>query len=257
MKITKEEIKQRFRRSEATYDANVIIQRRAARQLAFLLSAHLDYVPGRVLEIGCGTGLLTGILRQMFPPGAMYLNDLVEETCLRTAARHSIPAAHCLPGDIETLPLPPFDLVTSSSTFQWLEDPGATFERVARSLCPGGLFVFSTFGRYNLREIRLTTGGGLEYRSQDELIGLLDPRFRVIEIHEDIRVVEFPDPLAILQHLKRTGSNVSGDRSVWTRRRVRAFIDEYNGRFALDGKVTLTFHPIYLACRRRSRRERP
>jgi malonyl-ACP O-methyltransferase BioC len=256
MKITKEEIKQRFKRSESSYDANVIIQRRATRQLASLLSAHLNYAPGRVLEIGCGTGLMTGILRQMFPPGVMYLNDLVEETCLRTAARESIPPGHCLTGDIESLPLPPFDLVVSASTFQWLEDPGATFERIAGSLAPGGLLVFSTFGKYNLREIRLTTGGGLDYRSQDELIDLLDPRFRVMEVHEDLRVVEFPDPLAILQHLKRTGSNVSGDRSVWTRQRVRAFIDEYNGRFAMDGKVTLTFHPIYLACRRRTGRER-
>jgi hypothetical protein len=72
-----------------------------------------------------------------------------------------------------------------------------------------------------------------------------------VEIREEFRLLEFPGPLAILQHLKRTGANVSGDRSIWTKRRVTAFIDEYNARFAMDGKVTLTYHPLYLVCKRK------
>jgi malonyl-ACP O-methyltransferase BioC len=252
--IDKEEIKQRFKRSEASYDANALIQRRAADQLARMLVAHLNYVPTRVLEIGCGTGFLTGELCKMFPGEVLYLNDLVGEICLQTAARHAIPPGHCLPGDIEHLPLPPFDLIVSASTFQWLGDPGTTFERLARSLKRDGLMLFSTFGKYNLREIRLTTGGGLNYRSQDELIELLSPWFKITEILEEFRIVEFPHPLAILQHLKRTGTNVSGDRSIWTKKRVSAFIDEYNNRFALDGKVTLTYHPLYLVCKRKQKK---
>ena len=29
-----------------------------------------------------------------------------------------------------------------------------------------------------------------------------------------------------------------------------AFIKDYNARFAVDGKVTLTYHPFYFVCRK-------
>ena len=251
MEIDKEEIKQRFKRSEESYDEHAVIQRRAANKLARMLAASLNYVPRRVLEVGCGTGFLTGELREMFPGEVLHVNDLVEEMCLKTAERHDIPLDRCLPGDIETIPLPPFDLIVSASTFQWLGDPGATFERLARSLKRGKLMLFSTFGKYNLREIRLATGGGLNYRSQDELIDLLSPWFKVTEILEEFRLLEFPDPLAILQHLRLTGTNSSGDHSIWTKNRVNEFVNDYNSRFAMDGKVTLTYHPLYLVCKKK------
>ncbi|MDR2414305.1 MAG: malonyl-ACP O-methyltransferase BioC [Odoribacteraceae bacterium] len=251
MEIDKEEIKQRFKRSEATYNANAIVQRHAASRLARMLAATLNYVPTSVLEIGCGTGFLTEELRAIFPEKVLYLNDIVDEICLKTAERNGVPPARCLPGDIEKISLPSFDLVISASTFQWLSDAPAVFEKLAGTLKRGKLMLFSTFGKYNLREIRLTTGGGLNYRSQDELIDLLSPWFKVTEILEEFRLIEFPDPLAILQHLKRAGTNVSGDRSIWTKKRVDEFIVDYNTRFAMDGKVTLTYHPLYLVCKKK------
>ena len=47
--LNKEEIKQRFKRSGITYDANAIIQRRVAGRLAHMLVEHLNYAPGSVL----------------------------------------------------------------------------------------------------------------------------------------------------------------------------------------------------------------
>ena len=45
--------------------------------------------------------------------------------------------------------------------------------------------------------------------------------------------------------------NVSGDSTIWTKGRVDAFIKDYNARFAIDGKVALTYHPLYFVCRKR------
>ncbi|MFR1242451.1 MAG: hypothetical protein ACLSDJ_15250 [Butyricimonas faecihominis] len=45
--------------------------------------------------------------------------------------------------------------------------------------------------------------------------------------------------------------NVSGDPTIWTKGRVDAFIKDYNARFAIDGKVALTYHPLYFVCRRK------
>ena len=253
MEINKEEVKSRFRRSIGSYDANARIQKIVVERLSRIVSDCLNYRPGRILEIGCGTGLFTKEITRVFPGRELYVNDLVEELCHRTAAHFAIDEAHRIPGDIEQVVLPsPVNLVVSASTFQWLADPGEMFRKLAGILHAGELMIFSTFGKYNLREIRLTVGGGLNYRSQEEVMELLEPWFRVEQIHEEFRLLEFTDPLAILQHLKRTGVNVSGDSTVWTKGRVSAFIDEYNHRFAMDGKVTLTYHPLYLVCRRKA-----
>lgn len=113
------------------------------------------------------------------------------------------------------------------------------------------MLVFSTFGKFNLREIRLTTGGGLDYWNKEELEKMLKPYFEIELIEEEFHMLEFDTPLAVLQHLKKTGVNVSGDSTIWTKGRVDAFIKDYNARFAIDGKVALTYHPLYFVCRRK------
>lgn len=250
----KEEIKNRFRRSMESYDAHAQVQKQVARRLAAMVNERVAATPDRVLEIGCGTGLFTDELKRLYPTARLVVNDLVEELCERTAARVGIPPEERLGGDIEQVSFTGlFDLIASASTLQWMADPGTLFRKLSDVLMPGGLLIFSTYGKYNLREIRLTTGGGLNYRSQEEIMALLEPCFRVEEIAEEFRLMEFSDPFDILQHLKKTGVNVSGDPSIWTRGRVNAFIREYNRRFCLDGKVTLTFHPLYLVCRKREK----
>lgn len=254
MAVNKHEVEQRFRRSMTTYNANAMVQKAMAVQLNRMVMSSLDYIPKNILEVGCGTGLFTEELRRSFKEDEIYINDIVEEVCCRTARLYQVISSHCLPGDIEEIPLPGrFDLIVSAATFQWLNEPKATFRRLSEHLREDGLMIFSTFGKYNLREIRLTTGGGLKYRTQEELMGLLEPYFKIEQIREEFRLMEFDDPLALLQHLKKTGVNVSGDKRMWTKGKVQEFIDEYNARFAMDGKVTLTYHPLYLVCRKKPR----
>ena len=182
----------------------------------------------------------------------MYLNDLVEELCYHAATVNHVPLKHCFPGDVEKLFLPlSFDLIASASTFQWFTTPEETFKKLSKRLEQRGVLVFSTFGKFNLREIRLTTGGGLDYRNKEELEKMLKPYFEIELIEEEFHMLEFDTPLAVLQHLKKTGVNVSGDSTIWTKGRVDAFIKDYNARFAIDGKVALTYHPLYFVCRRK------
>ena len=129
--------------------------------------------------------------------------------------------------------------------------PEETFKKLSKRLEQRGVLVFSTFGKFNLREIRLTTGGGLDYRNKEELEKMLKPYFEIELIEEEFHMLEFDTPLAVLQHLKKTGVNVSGDPTIWTKGRVDAFIKDYNARFAIDGKVALTYHPLYFVCRRK------
>lgn len=79
---------------------------------------------------------------------------------------------------------------------------------------------------------------------------LLEPYFDVELVQEECHMIEFDSPLEVLQHLKKTGVNVSGNQTIWTKGRVDAFSKDYNARFAIDGKVALTYHPLYFVCRK-------
>ena len=251
MEINKEEVEQRFRRSRASYNDNARVQKMIVDRMIPMILSSVKRVPEKILEIGCGTGLLTSRLQRTFPNVDLYLNDLVEELCYHAATINQVPQMRCFPGDVEKLFLPlSFDLIASASTFQWFTTPEETFEKLSKQLEQNGVLVFSTFGKFNLQEIRQTTGGGLDYRSKEELEKMLKPYFKIERMEEEFHVLEFDSPLAVLQHLKKTGVNVSGDPTIWTKGRMDAFIKDYNARFAVDGKVALTYHPLYFVCRK-------
>ena len=251
MEINKIEVEKRFKRSKTSYDDNARVQKRVIDRMIRIILSSIKQTPESILEIGCGTGLLTSQLHQSFSNAELYLNDLVEDLCYHAATRNQIPLTHCFPGDIEKLTLPlTFNLIASTSTFQWFTNPKETFKKLSERLEKDGLLVFSTFGKCNLKEVRQTTGAGLDYWSKEELEKLLKLYFSIELVEEEYQMLEFNNPLEVLQHLKKTGVNVSGNPMIWTKGRVNAFINEYNTHFAVDGKVALTYHPLYFVCRK-------
>ena len=83
------------------------------------------------------------------------------------------------------------DLITSCSTLQWFNDPGAFFTRCHQALVADGLLAFSTFGATNMHEIRQLTGHGLDYLSVEELQALLSPHFDILHAEEEVVTLPF------------------------------------------------------------------
>lgn len=250
--IDKTEIKHRFRRSVESYEENAPVQRKIADYLFGLLGRFLDYPPQRVLEIGCGTGLFTRRMREIVQPDALYVNDLVEEMCHKTAGRCGIPAAHCLAGDIEEREMPgTFDLMVSASTFQWFARPRETFRKLAAHLTPGGLLVFSTFGPRNMPELRPFTPNGLKYLSYGEYADALSGQFEILCFREQCERLYFAEATDVLRHLKKTGVNASGSSVCWTKATLQQFASRYV-RDVVNGRFPLTYHPMYFVCRKKA-----
>lgn len=251
--IDKSEIRCRFRRSVDSYDDNAHVQKEIVEKLYMLLEKYQQHRPSGVLEIGCGTGLFTRKLQQGLQPERLFINDLVEEMCVKTAGICQLDSSHCFVGDAETIQLDGiFDLIVSASTFQWFTNPAATFKKLADHLNSGSLMVFSTFGKDNLLELRPTAGSGLAYHTTEELEELLSPHFEILFTEESLHRLSFADPLLILQHLKKTGVNAANPTpSVWTKGRIRQFTQDYRSLFLSGGKYPLTYHPIYFVCRKK------
>ena len=135
-----------------------------------------EMTSGRVLDMGCGTGVLAVELAAVFPEFEFVGLDLSEAAL--TVAREQIAERKLASritfehGDAEDMPFEDasFDLVISSNTLHLLQNPILMFNEVERVIGPTGKFIVSDFRRswlgYLTQHIRAAY-------SREELEGLL------------------------------------------------------------------------------------
>lgn len=249
--MDKQLIAARFAKARNTYTREARVQQQVAEKMMQLIKEPYTRFR-RVVEFGCGTGSYSRILLHTLQPEALLLNDLCREMeeCVKELCDGT--TVQFVPGDAEAIDFPgETDLITSCSTLQWFNDPGAFFTRCHQALVADGLLAFSTFGATNMHEIRQLTGHGLDYLSVEELQALLSPGFDILHAEEEVISLPFPTPQAVLKHLKQTG--VTGtEKRIWTRSRLQSFCKEYTTRFSdAAGNVNLTYHPIYIIARKK------
>ncbi|MGN0834115.1 MAG: methyltransferase domain-containing protein [Kiritimatiellia bacterium] len=230
----------RFARNFRTYSAEAQVQRQVAE---LLVSALAELVPDRrwdrVVELGCGTGLLTRAWLRRFSCRSLQLFDLADNCpeFLADVARCSFTCA-----DLDELQrLPPAELVLSSSCLQWLQDPVRLF-RVVRSALPrGGLFAASAFSAGNLGELGACGGRPLPCPPADVWRGWLEEcGYAVRRFESWAETLRFASPLAALRHLKRTGVLIPANDGY---REVRRFLDRYEA-LRTGGTIPLTYRPV-------------
>ena len=262
-------IAERFAKARGTYDREARVQQQVAEKMMQLILQHTGGDAFRfrnVVEFGCGTGSYSSLLLHTLKPDTLLLNDLcpeMEECVENLPSAGGSPQAGPSAGG--TVVPTGTDLLTSCSTLQWFTDPAAFFARSRRFLKPDGILAFTTFGPSNMHEIRSLTGHGLDYLPLDEVRRLVASHFDVRYAAEEVVSLPFADPPSVLRHLKLTGvtgtekrhlklTGVTGtEKRMWTRGRLQAFCEDYTRRFARpDGKVTLTYHPIYIIAQNKS-----
>ncbi len=100
---------------------------------------------GKVLDIGCGTGLL---LTRYARTGGQAVGIDVSSGMISKACE-KVPEGHFLVGTGESLPFGDnsFDAVTSVLTFSYVNNPGKMLSEVIRVVKPGGRVVICTLSR--------------------------------------------------------------------------------------------------------------
>jgi len=148
------EIAARFGAQAADYEAHADLQQEVAGRLAALLP---DLDAPRVLELGCGTGLLSRHLVARYPDGDFVLTDVAPAMigqCRRNLSEsqaqvtYEVMDAGTAGGHDE------FDLIVTSMTLHWVRDPVATLQRLRGLLAPGGVLLFATLGPDSFAEWR-------------------------------------------------------------------------------------------------------
>lgn len=244
--IDKQKVAKHFNRAIDSYDTAAIVQRDMAQRLLSLLPG--NFGARHILEIGCGTGLLTKLLSQRFPTSRFTLNDLCPAMC-EMAAQNMAHDTNCMTGDAEQSDFPgKYSLITSAATIQWFSDLPRFLSRIEKSLDERGMMLFSTFGSDNLKELRHTTGIGLPYFSGEMLQELFERNYTDVSVIEERHTLVFDSPIEVLRHLQQTGANGLACAHL----SIRRFSEQYRSLYATDnGGVSLTYHPVYITAHKK------
>ncbi|MEU2615291.1 methyltransferase domain-containing protein [Micromonospora sp. NPDC007271] len=140
-----------------------------------VLAAAGPHQPGRVLDVGCGTGRLLRLAAERWPDADLIGVDPAAE--MIRVARGKLPRATLLVAGAELLPCDDasIDLVLSTTAFGHWADQSAGLREIARVLTPTGTLVLAehTPPPRWLRPVVKVLGEPPAHRTESELRALL------------------------------------------------------------------------------------
>jgi trans-aconitate 2-methyltransferase len=139
------------------------------------LLARIDLVaPPRIVDLGCGPGNSTALLRERWPEA--NVTGLDSSADMLDAARRDHPGIEFVAGDIaEWSPAAPYDLVFSNAALQWVGDHERLLPRLIDAVAPDGILAVQMPRNHDFATHALMRQVAAEGPWRDRLAGARDP----------------------------------------------------------------------------------
>ncbi|MCX5715070.1 MAG: malonyl-ACP O-methyltransferase BioC [Candidatus Omnitrophica bacterium] len=209
--MNKQVILNNFSRYAYLYDDYAGIQQQAAEDLADWMEAK---GLRRILEIGCGTGNFTRLLRNKYKNSDIHALDISEKMIEVAKEKLGDERIEFLVEDGESVVLSDkFDLITSNACFQWFGDFEKAIAMYRGMLVPGGRVLFSIFGPRTFIELnsalaqyskdKMVSAAG--FLPQEKIEAIVKRNFREAQVREVIYQETFSSLADLLRKIKYTG----------------------------------------------------
>ena len=264
MNSDKQRLGHNFGRQAAQYDRYALVQRRLADQLIQTLARQPENF-NRILEIGCGTGYFTSLLRQTFPEAEITALDLAPAVlqAARTRLGEAAGITWLVADGEQELP-GSFDLITASSVFQWFTRPEQACRLYWEHLQPGGLLAFTSLGPLTFQELAASfTQAGTRFpdltlpvipaqgfaRGREWGDYLQQAGFSEIVWQDDLWLENYTDAWTFLRAVQGMGAT-STSPVFLPRRLLTEVIKHYDKDYRHNGTIQVTFEVIAAQARK-------
>ncbi len=200
-----------FSQAACTYDTHALIQKLIAQRLAAKVLLQNPASLGTVLEVGCGTGMLS---THLVPHADPYvLTDISLPLLEKAQKKVKDPSVLPLVVDGEKPCFSAsFDVIVSNLALHWFSNPKGALTRLVACLKPGGRLYISTLGNNTFHEWRTAHSlveapcGALEFISFGHLKNWL-PLSGTRQVEEEWITTTPGNSLTFLRGLKAMGAH--------------------------------------------------
>ena len=225
--------------------------------------------PARIIDLGCGSGNSTAVLRQRWPDA--HLEGLDSSPSMIEQARADSPNGDWTLADISTWsPNLKYDLIFSNAALQWLPDHANLLPRLLSYLTDSGLLAVQIPYRINSLVHQLIADvsndpvwpadlepgrSALTNYEINFYYDTLSPHCATLEIWTTQYIHVMADHEAILQRVSGTGLRPYLDTlssEEWRERFKVAVLDAFKRHFPIqsNGRVLLPFNRLFFIARK-------
>jgi malonyl-CoA O-methyltransferase len=258
--LDKNQVRQSFARASNSYDGLASLQCSVGKEL---LTRSLDKaVKGIILDLGCGTGFVTGELLKLYPAEQVVALDIALPMLQVTRNKNlAIPQLGYICADAESLSFKDrsINMIVSNLALQWCRQLQTVCVGVNHVLKPGGQFLCSTFGPKTLKELKHAWAQVDQYTHVNSFYGegqirvfMEQAGFQDIRISSRQTISHYDHVLDLMKELKGLGAhnlNHGRNRSMTGKRKLHGMIRAYEGH-SKQSLIPATFDVIFISARK-------
>lgn len=246
-------IGQNFSKRACSYHEHALLQQICAGRLMEILEEeHSKLISGDILEIGCGSGMITKQLFEHFADRNLCITDLSPMMLKNCEKRlqESYPNINAI---YEILDGENFDRsnkyawIVAGLVFQWFSDLEVCIDQIVKGLLPGGQLLFSVLEAQSFPEWRACCQElGLPFTGNrlPELFKLKanETPYKKTVWHEIVKM-RHSSAGHFFKHLKLIGANTGLSQQRLTPHEMKHLIQYWDSKYS-EG-VTITYHVVY------------